>query len=495
MLKDWQSHQEYKYLLHEAKVRSDSSFRNRLHDLRAVLAKLSALDLDPVFEYLKPLYSDIGRPAVNQVQILRSFILFCLLRSMGRIHCGMTTWVNSILPNDPVYLALAGVFRSGPPPLGSYFDFMNRLWLVKDRSRYSRNCLFADYKNRKKPEKPGGKGQKAKDHPGVVGKLVPHLMDGGNVANPEAVLQKVLFLSAVLPSQELGLIPSSGLTVSGDGTAVHTHSSPFGHSPEQEAAVDTPFVPRHYSDPDASCGWDSDIDDYYFGYSLYHISTYNAEAKVDLPIICRFTHAKRHDSVSGVITLHQLHKNFPEVRMSNVCLDSAHDNYQTYDMLESWGVTPFIDLNTHGKSLGDPVSGLMLDKDGSPLCPGGERMTYYGYDRTKRSFKWRCPFATGKIGRCSYKCMNPSDYGMTVYTKPGTDKRLYPPVPRGTEAWDEVYKKRTCSERINNRILNNYGLHSIRIHGFDHYSFMTMAICICIHLDAWYKTGKIARIQ
>ena len=492
MIKDWQSHQEYGHSLHETKVKLDSASRLRLSALQPVRAKLLSLNLDPVMELLKPLYPDTGRPASNQVQILRSFILFCLLWSAGFIRCGLTAWVNSVLPNDLVYLALAGISRTSMPPLGSYYDFMNRLWLVRDRSRYSRSSVFADFKNRRNlPRRPSGKGQKAKDHPGVTKKLVRHILDGKDIPNPEMLLQKLLAVAAVLPSQKKGLIPAAPATVSGDGTAVHTHSTPFGHAPEHTGLPGSAFTPRHFPDPDASCGWDSDTDEWYFGFSLYHFSFHNHAAGIDLPLICRFTHASRHGSVSGMITLHQLYKNIPDVCPGNVCLDSAHDNYPTYELINKRGAAPFIDLNTHGRPQECPSCACALDKDGTPLCPDGHRMTYYGYDRNRQSFKWRCPFATGRIAKCRFKCLNHSEYGMTVYTKKDSDIRLFPPVPRHTDEWKDIYKNRTACERINNRILNDYGLHAMRIRGFDHYSFMTMVICICIHLDAWYKTGKL----
>ncbi|MEH2951374.1 hypothetical protein VSQ62_32380, partial [Sporofaciens sp. KK001] len=63
---------------------------------------------------------------------------------------------------------------------------------------------------------------------------------------------------AVLPSMESGLIPREHLTVSGDGTAVHTHACPRGHH-----RVGAPENLRHFPDPDASWGWDSDLEKYY----------------------------------------------------------------------------------------------------------------------------------------------------------------------------------------------------------------------------------------
>ncbi len=59
--------------------------------------------------------------------------------------------------------------------------------------------------------------------------------------------------------------------------------------------------------------------------------------------------------------------------------------------------------------------------------------------------------------------------------------------PRGTDAYKKIYNQRTATERINNRILNDYGLHRMFIHTKEHYSFMTTMIGICIHLDARYK--------
>ncbi|ETJ35164.1 hypothetical protein Q604_UNBC10438G0001, partial [human gut metagenome] len=60
-------------------------------------------------------------------------------------------------------------------------------------------------------------------------------------------------------------------------------------------------------------------------------------------------------------------------------------------------------------------------------------------------------------------------------------------IPRGSKQYKEIYKTRTCSERINNRILNDYKIHSLKIRGKKRYSFMTMIASINIHLDARIK--------
>ena len=84
MIKYWQSMQNYKHFLSESKVHFDSSERVRLHtELWKPWQKLRLFDTDKAMEFLLPFYSSTGRPAKNQPQILRSFILFFLLCSEG----------------------------------------------------------------------------------------------------------------------------------------------------------------------------------------------------------------------------------------------------------------------------------------------------------------------------------------------------------------------------------------------------------------------------
>ena len=141
MLKNWQSHQEYKAFLHEAKVHFDGSQRIRLSsELAPAREKLRLLNLDPVMEYLRPLYPPFGRPAQNQPQLLRSVILFLLLLKDG-LASTLTKWVEK-LEHDPVLAALTGCTLDSLPPLGSYFDLMNRLWMAPASDRIVRTAEF-----------------------------------------------------------------------------------------------------------------------------------------------------------------------------------------------------------------------------------------------------------------------------------------------------------------------------------------------------------------
>ena len=112
------------------------------------------------------------------------------------------------------------------------------------------------------------------------------------------------------------------------------------------------------------------------------------------------------------------------------------------------------------------------------------------------TYKMAMPIGMQKISSCS--CSNncsPSPYGRVIHTKPSWDLRLFTKIPRDSKQWKTIYKIRTCSERINNRILNDYKIHSLRIRGKKHYSFMTMIASINIHLDARLKDSKFNLIN
>ena len=262
MLVHWQSHQEYLNFLHETKVHLDSSQRTRLQlAFGPVRDKLRLLDLDPVMGYLSAFYPPVGRPAKNQVQIIRSLILMAL-----QGFTSLTAWVVE-LTTDSLLAALIGSPPDSLPPLGSYFDLMDRLWTQpKASQRTGRKDLFPKDKNGKPSKKPG-KGKKLPNkHSGITDKLAAYALDHTEFPfHYEERLQQVFRLAALLPSLKDGLIPQDGVTLSGDGTCVHSHASPYGHRVCSCAEKGIPGCPckRHFSDPDAHWGWDSDEEVFY----------------------------------------------------------------------------------------------------------------------------------------------------------------------------------------------------------------------------------------
>ena len=118
-------------------------------------------------------------------------------------------------------------------------------------------------------------------------------------------------------------------------------------------------------------------------------------------------------------------------------------------------------------------------------------MVYDYYDKIRHRIKWRCPYIKRKIKSCSYKeqC-SPSAYGRTIYTKPKWDTRIFTTVPRGSKKWHEEMNKRTSSERVNKRTLNDYNMEEAHTRGKMLWSWWTAVHSINIHLDARIKVSK-----
>lgn len=496
----WQSHDEYKTIVTTIGRRlSRNNPKYSFDSYEEEREKLLSLDLDLLLDFIPNFYSGGGRPAQHQAQILRSLILFALLFNKTKARTSLTAWVEVVLPASISLTVLIGCTSTDElPPLGSYYDLMNRFWLG-DRNIYSRSSLLPASRNGKKPEKvigPDGKLAEPQDTCTTTTRdIADAIMDGKPASdNPESALQKIFSILAVFPSLELGLFNKDDLTVSGDGTAVVSHSSPFGRH-LNSCSHSCPFrssCGRHYSDPDAGWGWDSDNNTWYFGHTLYMLCCRNSKLKVELPLLMKFTDARRHDSKNFLYAIDDLGRNGFGLSPKNVCLDSAHDNIPTYKLLEHWGMNALIDINSRAKSSTDAPDDISFNKEGHPLCRAGHEMCPWGNDPIKDAHKYRCPLKCGRIGNCPHEAeCSPGNYGRTVYIKNNGDLRFQTRIPRDSQQYRDIYSERTACERVNDRVLNDYCLQHLKIRGRDHFSFWSMLIGICIHLDARYKAAHL----
>lgn len=488
----WQSTSEYRTLLDPAlkKMSRYPSAFGTWH-YRDVIDKMKNLSLDEAGEIVQELYSTTGRPAKNQAQILRSVILFTLLFNKTPAGTSLTLWVRDVLPMSSLFISLIGCSSSSElPPLGSYYDFMNRLW-QGNREHYSRSYFYPRQKNGKKPKKEIGPDEKLVEEESYkTYDIVQRIMDGKPAinSNPESILQDIFYIIGVLPSVRLGLINISDLTVSGDGTAVVSHSYSYGHRASGSSSEDQ----YHYSDPDAGWGWDSSKKAWYFGRTLYLLACRNNKLGLDLPLTMRFTEARRHDSISFLYTIDDMGRHMPILSPTNMCLDSAHDNIPTYQLLEHWDINALIDINSRCRTSENAPKDISFDKKGHPLCRCGIEMKYWGNDKVRDACKYRCPLKCGKIDSCEHEqeC-SPGKYGRTIYIPNHGDLRFRPRIPRDSEKYTSIYKERTGCERLNQRFLNDYKLQHLKIRCTDHFSFWAMIIGICIHLDARCKAAHM----
>lgn len=474
MLGYWRSHADYQFFVTTELKKLALLNPFALLEFEIEFSKLYVLDLDPLKRIIAPLYSSTGRPSEVQPEIFRSLVL------MNHLRIPLNQW-SSKLKYNPVLLAIAGFTSDNLVQVASYYDFIDRIVRLDEKPRLK--------SKKRKPSKKLGKGKKLPPkHPGITQKLVDMVLTRRRFnKRPELVLQQIFANVCMHKSVDLGLIPQR-VSISGDGTCIKTGASSFGVKTCECSKLGDYHCncPRRFSDPNATWGWDSHKEQWFYGYSGYFISTYNKALKLDLPLYLRLVEASRHDSASAVVALAEFRDLYPNLTVDTFISDSASDNYPTYQLLNHWNINAVIALNSKNKGHFKYPQHLSLDEYGVPFCPGGNKMVAYGFcGKDRCRLKWRCPRVLGKVPACSAcESCSPSAYGRVIYTKPAWDLRLFTTIPRGSLRWKLKMNERTAAERVNNRILNHYGIEFSKTRGKKRISFFTTIAAFNVHLDA-----------
>lgn len=509
-------HKEFRLQLDSDLASLDRSQIERLRSpqFSKALHKVRALNFDPIIGLLEPRYSSKGRPGSDPALLLRSLVL------MLHFGCRSIQKWHDLLESDSLFRVLCGIQEGHVPAVGTFYNLIDRLWLLPPSASVlfkEKNCkpkkAPKPKKKRGRPKKnqslndssssdqdlselhgspaPTSKGEKLNLNTAsatviLADEAMKSVIDEDR---PNRIHQLLVRFLAVDPSVKRGLISGSRLTVSGDGTALHVHSNSMGHHIKRLKETSEYEQLRHYSDPDAGYGFDSDMGQYCFGYTLYLNAVHNPDLDVDLPTLFSLYPARDHDSTLAIKSLNNHLEIFPDLRPSFFCLDSASDNEATFRLCLHYGITPVIDLN--GRRGKDRKTGnITVDSKGVPSCQNGTPMALQGFDKTRGAFKYRCPFKMKKVSSCPHVetcCRN--EYGRTFYLK-AENIRDQTGLKHGSEKWKAIYKNRTSCERINNRVLNDYGLHQTRMLTERRLSLMAALAFINIHADAWFKTDS-----
>ena len=448
---------------HEAEIRFYGS----------LVEKVYVLDLDPLKDVVISLYSPIGRPAQNQPELFRALVV--MLHSKIQDPTKFVAQLRS----SPVLAAICG-FEGSTPGVGTFYDLLARLWLADAPQKAIQTPKS---KGRKRPKS----GEKLKPkHPSIVKKLVDKALQGRVIEKrPERILQTILKECAVIPSSKLGLLGNSdNLAVSGDGAPLLTGASSRGKKlcKCHEEGIYHCQCERSYTDPTANWGWDSYHEQWFYGHTLYSITS--ADSPNDLPLMLRLVQGSRHDSVTFVFAWVELLKLYPKFTFSKALLDSAHDVYDIYRLLKANNTEAFIDLNNRSKGHTTYSGPLTISDDGVPTCIANLPMLNWGFNNDRCRIKWRCPHYKDKSQCSKSQECSPSKYGRVVYTKPEWDLRLFTPAPRGSKAWRSVYARRTTVERTFKRILVDHKIENARCRSKKRWFWQASLAAVNQHLDA-----------
>lgn len=453
-----------------------------------IISKLWLADLSYTTKWLVDSYSDKGPTPRDPACMLRSYLLFL----MTNPTIGITKWVDEMY-RVPLYAILSGFEPKDIPGVGTFYDFLKRLW-GSDEVNVKSSTKPKRTKKKKQKMKKGEKA--APKNPGVVKRLVNRaLRYGSKQKHLPGDRLFAFFQSQFLEvSAKLGFLGDPNtLGIVGDGTPVVTSS--YQRSKSICDCIAQGLIncthPRRYSQPDIDSGWDSSRGKYFYGYHLYMLTT--SDSPYDLPLYPRLHPASRHDSVSLVTSSIEFSQRNNLGTIDKILLDAAHDAEAIYELLEHQNIEPFIDLNVRTKKNMSTKSDIQISPKGTPICPIGLEMKPNGYDKSQNRQKWRCPLAFGAKNTCSTPCST-AKYGRIYHTFKQDNLRLFNKTPRSSEKWKLIYKRRTSVERSNKREKIDYHLESGRHRSSKMWYIRLYSIMMCQHVDAWYS-GQIETLD
>jgi hypothetical protein len=458
-------------------------------------------DLSPLYNIIKHAYtgSKAGSKPKDPIAVFRSLLLM--------VYLGFTSideWVvelrsvkmlaiiSGFLPWNYKATADESYVPDTIPGVGTFYDFMDRLVLVD--KLFHKSAYRRPKKNKKKPKPKLKKGEKLNNsRAGVIDRICNRVSKMGNSKlpdRPESRLNSILKEVFVLPSIKLGLLGNpSKFNFAGDSTNVKTSANPYGKRTcdcKSKGIINCDCVRKH-SDPNATWGWDSTDECYFFGHVFHHFTA--ADSPNDLPIIIKTVSAKRFDGVTGVYALKELVDLYPEFDFYSGSFDKAYDAIGFYRLLTRYRIAPIIDINErHKQSLPLPEG---FDNDGYFICPSNYRMIKDGIDWSRRRHKNRCPHAVSPNKYpCNKKCsQKPS--GRTVYNYLDDNPRVFCPIPRNSELWKLLYNKRTTTERCNDRIKNDFNVKNSGVRSLERWTVRFFLGAFCMYLDTWYKNSNL----
>lgn len=388
-----------------------------------IIERFWNLDLSYTDELLRSKYSVFGPKPRTPSCMQRSY----LLSIDFKVH-SLTDWAAQLKIN-PLYAILSGFQFGDTPGVGTFYDFLDRLW-DSDSDNLSPHIHPI---KKKKVKKPKQKGDKAEPIEKVTVEQLFQSMEYSSFSideQPYTSLFKIYDHEFLSVSISKGLIDISNLSIAGDGMPVTTSARERKHRICEcsKNRITSCHCDRYFSQPDCDIGYDSSRECFYHGYHLYILVAANSES--DLPLFPLFTPASKHDS--------------------------------------------------HGF-----LEAFTIGKDGVPICKAGRKMNHDGSEPSKTWLKFRCPLASRKYGcSCSTPCSD-SKYGRTVHFAMKDNPRLINFPPRDSEEWKLEYNARTSAERSNKREKIDFQLESGRHRSTKMWYCRLYHILMLQHLDVW----------
>ena len=469
------SHLDYRRFLNGIGGRYRINWKSKPPAIREIYVRFRELDLSAVDRIMQDLYSRQGAQPRQPSSMLRSLLLMIMMNVVSITH-----WVET-LHTSPFFAILSGFQPWDIPGVGTFYDFIDRLWNLATPN------FSSHYKPpvRKKVKKPKQKGQKAASiEKETVAELIARLSQVTFSADKEAygLLFQIFRTCFLNESIRRGKVIPNKLHIAGDGTPVVTAARFRSHHTCDcwKAGNLNCDCNRYFPQPDCSNGWDSSRECWYFGYDLYLLT----DADSELPLFPLYHEASKHDSHGFCEAFFRFRALAPDLKPLSLLLDSAHDAMALYSLCQREQITPYIDLNLGNTKKTSDYHGVNIGPDGIPVCNAGLKMKTNGNDLRRQYAKFRCPLNNNGACTCESPCST-AKFGKTCSIPMETNIRLYNDPPRGSDEWRLMYNMRTSSERCNKRIKLDYLLEAGKHHSTKFWYVRLYLIIMLIHLTSW----------
>jgi hypothetical protein len=207
----------------------------------------------------------------------------------------------------------------------------------------------------------------------------------------------------------------------------------------------------------------------WFGYKLHLI----VDVKHEVVLAYHITDTKAGDGETLPVLLKAAQQNLPAGRLKTLAYDKAADTNDVHELLHGARIKPIIQIRALWKEEPERMlpghdghSNVVYHEDGSVHCYNRvsepmvkQKMAFIGHEPERGTLKYRCP-AMHEGWECpmSKICNAGKTYGKTVRVPREIDLRRFPPLPRATKKFEELYKGRTSVERVNARLKLFWGV-------------------------------------
>lgn len=231
----------------------------------------------------------------------------------------------------------------------------------------------------------------------------------------------------------------------------------------------------------------------WFGYKLHLM----VDVKHEVPLAFCVSDTKAGDNERVAALVEQAQANLPEGRIQTLAYDKAADDEKVHEYLHQAGIKPLIQNRALWKEEPErPLPGprryplnVVHDEAGTVYCydqsgpvPVRHRMAYVGYEKDRGTLKYRCParhegWSCGNEERCN----EGKSYGLIVRVDHTLDLRRFPPIPRATKKFEQMYKGRTAVERVNARAKLFWGVDDGNISGARRFhAYVSVVLVVCV---------------